>query len=101
MDIRKLIMVFVFAVSLSACASTGQNTAASNKLALTCDQGLDAAYKELNFSKANGFGGSWEYTKAAGLLGTASVQSSFGAYAGCINKVKTARVYIKESRQAH
>ena len=101
MDIYKVIVATVFAASLSACASTAQSPEAVSKLAANCDKNLDVAYKELSFSKANGFGGSWEYTKAASLLGSASVQSGFGAYEGCINKVKTARAYIKESRKTN
>lgn len=99
MESRNMVIAGVLAMTLSACASTAQNPAETNKLAASCDKGLNAAYKELDFAKANGFGGSWEYTKAASLLGTAKVQSGFGAYEGCINKVKTARAYIKESKQ--
>jgi len=71
----------------------------TNKLASSRGNGLNAAYKELDFARTNGMGGSREYTKAASLLGTARVQSGFGAYEGCIDKVKTARAYIKESKQ--
>lgn len=99
MELRNIVMVGMLAMTLSACASTSQNPSQENKLATTCDKGLNAAYKELDFANANGFGGSWEYTKAASLLGTAKVQSGFGAYEGCIDKVKTARAYIKESKR--
>lgn len=99
MDIRNLAMAGILVLTMSACASTAQNSPETNKLASSCDKGLDAAYKELDFAKTSGFSGSWEYTKAASLLGTAKVQSGFGAYEGCIEKVKTARAYIKESKQ--
>ena len=99
MESSKLVIAAVLAMTLSACASTTQSPEKTSKLAASCDKSLDVAYKELNFSKANGFGGSWEYTKAASLLSTASIQSGFGAYEGCIDKVKTARAYIKESKQ--
>ncbi len=99
MDIQRSLLLGVLCIGMAACASTNQNSSAENKLAASCDKGLDVAYKELNFANANGFGGSWEYTKAASLLGTANVQSGFGAYEGCISKVKTARAYIKESKQ--
>ena len=99
MDIQRSLLLGVLCIGMTACASTAQNPVEKNKLAASCDKGLEVAYKELNFSKANGFGGSWEYTKAASLLSTASVQSGFGAYEGCISKVKTARAYIKESKQ--
>lgn len=99
MDIQRSLLLGVLCLGITACASTSGNTPAENKLAASCDKGLNAAYKELDFAKANGLGGSWEYTKAASILGTAKVQSGFGAYQGCIEKVKTARAYIKESRQ--
>lgn len=95
MESSKVIIAAVLAMTLNACASTAQNPAVTNKLAASCDKGLDVAYKELNFAKTSGFGGSWEYTKAASLLGTAKVQSGFGAYDGCISKVKTARAILK------
>jgi hypothetical protein len=99
MDMQRSILFGALCMGLSACASTSQNTPAESKLATSCDQGLSTAYKELDFAKTSGFGGSWEYTKAASLLGTAKVQSGFGAYEGCIDKVKTARAYIEESKK--
>ncbi|MDT8403105.1 hypothetical protein [Sulfuriflexus sp.] len=99
MNIYRSMLLGVLCIGISACASTSQNTAAENKLASSCEKGIEIAYKELDFAKTTGFGGSWEYTKAASLLGTAKVQSGFGAYAGCIDKVSTARAYIEESKK--
>jgi len=100
MDTRLLIMAATVSVALAGC-STAPTKSPEQELALAkqCDKGLDVGYKELNFSNANGFGGSWEYTKAASLLGAAKVQSGFGSYDGCIEKVTTARAYIKASKQ--
>ncbi|WP_126452676.1 hypothetical protein [Sulfuriflexus mobilis] len=99
MEVRNVVMASVLAMTLNACASTAQNPDETNKLAASCDKNLSIAYQELDFANANGFSGSWEYTKAASLLGTARVQSGFGAYEDCIDKVKTAQAYIKESKQ--
>ena len=68
-------------------------------LAAQCDNGLKAGYRELNFAKANGLDGTVEYTKAASLLGAAKIQSEFGKYPNCIDKVNRARAYIRKSRQ--
>ena len=99
MELRNIVIASVLAITMNACASTTQNPVEANKLATSCDKNLDVAYKELDFARANGLGGSWEYTKAASILGAAKVQSGFGAYEGCVEKVKTARGYIKESKQ--
>ena len=97
MDTRLLILATTLSVALVGCSSAPTKPAEDIALAKQCNQGLDVGYKELNFSSAKGFGGSWEYTKAASLLGAAKVQSGFGSYNGCIEKVKTARAYIKDS----
>lgn len=98
MDTR-LLMATVLTVALAGCSSSPTKPAEDLALAKQCDKSLDVGYKELNFSNASGFGGSWEYTKAASLLGAAKVQSGFGSYNDCIDKVKTARTYIQASKK--
>ena len=85
-----LVLLFVF---LTGCAGNP-----SGSLARQCDSGLKIAYEELDFAKANGFSGALEYTKAASLLGAAKIQSEFGKYPNCIDKVNRARAYIKKMR---
>jgi len=99
METRLLIMAVLMTGTLAGCSSSPTKPVEDLALAKQCDKNLDLGYKELNFSSTNGFGGSWEYTKAASLLGAAKVQSGFGSYHGCIEKVKTARSYIKASRK--
>ena len=70
----------------------------NSSLAQQCENGLSVAYKELDFARAKGFGGTVEYTKAAGLLSAAKVQSEFGKYPNCIEKVDRARAYIAKSQ---
>jgi len=100
MDTRMLIIVAAVSMTLAGC-STSPTKSPEQEIALAkqCDKGLSVGYEELNFSNANGFGGSWEYTKAASLLGAAKVQSSFGSYDSCLEKVTTARAYIKASKK--
>jgi hypothetical protein len=96
----KFILTGSFLALLAGCASTPTDVKSPEYAAARqCEQGLDKAYEELNFSRANGVSGSWEYTKAASLLSAANIQSGLGGYAGCIEKVKTARVYINQSKQ--
>lgn len=71
----------------------------NSSLASQCENGLTMAYKELDYAKTQGFSGTVEYTKAASLLGAAKVQSEFGKYPNCIDKVNRARAYIKKSQQ--
>lgn len=77
---------------------TGCETNPASQSARQCQDGLKAAYKELNFAEAQGFSGTVEYTKAATLLSGASIQYEFGKYPNCIDKVKRARQFIKNSR---
>ncbi len=63
-----------------------------------CAQGLDIAYRELDFAKAKGFGGTVDWAKAATLLAAAKTQQQFEKYPNCVEKVKRARFYIKRSQ---
>jgi len=78
----------------AGCAGNPNST-----IAMQCETGLEVAYKELDFAKADGFDGTVEYTKAASLLGAAKIQSEFGKYPNCIDKVRRARAYILKSRK--
>jgi len=79
----------LFLVALSGCAGNPNSSLASQ-----CRSGLEVAYRELDFAKAKGFDGTVEYSKAVSLLGAAKVQSEFGKYPNCIDKVQRARAYI-------
>ncbi|NLY12512.1 MAG: hypothetical protein GXZ10_02715 [Gammaproteobacteria bacterium] len=63
-----------------------------------CAQELDAAWKELDLAKAEGFAGTVSYSKALTLITGAKTQQQFEAYAGCTRKAQKARFYIRESR---
>lgn len=102
MNVRKvrqfvIVAVGVFlALVLVGCAGAPKDP----QLADQCRQGLENAFQELEQAKANGFSGSVSWSKAASLLSTAKIQQQFDKYPNCIDKVKRARFYIKESQKA-
>jgi hypothetical protein len=91
---KKISLSLLFLVFLI----TGCATNPSSRLARQCQDGLKIANQELNFAKAKGFSGTVEYTKAATLLTGAAIQYEFGKYPNCIDKVKRARRFIKNSQ---
>ena len=64
----------------------------------SCASELDAAWKELDLAKAEGFSGTVSYSKALSLLTAAKTQQQFEAFEGCTSKAEKARFYIRESR---
>jgi hypothetical protein len=90
----RIFIIFVLIVGVVGCAGNP-----TSSLAKQCDAGLSAAHKELDYAKTNGLSGTVEYTKAASLLGAAKIQSEFGKYPNCIDKVNRARAYIRKSQQ--
>lgn len=89
--------IHALAIVLALLSSCAGNPA--SPLADQCRDGLDTAYAELDYARANRFDGTVEYTKAASLLGAAKIQYQFEKYPNCIDKVKRARVYIERSRK--
>lgn len=85
------------ALSLAGCSSEPVRPGA----AAACRAGLDAGFRELNFAKSNGFGGTMDYTRAAALLSAAKIQQQFDEYDNCVLKVHTARQYIRQSQLQH
>jgi hypothetical protein len=91
------LIVTVLNLFLAVTAGCAGNP--NSSLAMQCEHGLEVAYKELDLAKTKGFDGTVEYSKAAGLLGAAKIQSEFGKYPNCIDKVQRARAYIAKSRR--
>ena len=89
----------IIALTLLLAATAGCAGNPTSSLADQCEDGLKAAYRELDFAKANGLEGTVEYSKAAGLLTAAKVQQQFGKYPNCVDKVERARAYIVKSRK--
>ncbi|HZJ93605.1 MAG TPA: hypothetical protein VFD09_11065 [Thiopseudomonas sp.] len=85
------ISVPLAALLLAGCAAKTNHRS-------SCAQQLDAAWKELDIAKVEGFAGSVSYSKALTLITGAKTQQQFEAYEGCTRKAQKARFYIKESR---
>jgi len=64
-----------------------------------CSNGINQASKELEDAKVKGFGGSIQWSKAAGLLTAASTQMQLEHFGSCIDKVERARTYIREAQK--
>ena len=86
------ICITLMLVFVSSCAVNPTSPEAKQ-----CRSDLNAAYKNLNISKAKGFSGTVEYSKAAALLTAAKIQEEFGKYPNCIDKAKRAELHIKKS----
>lgn len=64
----------------------------------SCANQLDAAWRELDIAKAEGFAGTVSYSKALALLTTAKTSQQFEGYQSCSENAEKARFYIRESR---
>lgn len=93
--IRMLAGVMLLMAATAAAHAEGPK----GSRAAECENGLKAASRELDLAKAKGLGGTVEITKAATLLAGAKVQSEFGKYPNCIDKVRRARAFIARSRK--
>ena len=85
------IVLPMFLLVLSGCAG---KTAYRN----TCANQLDAAWRELDLAKAEGFAGTVSYSKALTLLTGAKTSQQFEGYQSCTRNAEKARFYILESR---
>ena len=81
----------LLALVLSGCAA---KTAYRD----SCANQLDAAWRELDLAKAEGFAGTISSSQALSLLTGAKTQHQFEAFEGCSKKAEKARFYIRESR---
>jgi hypothetical protein len=89
---RVLIPVFLLALLVSGCA--GQTTGRDR-----CAQLLDAAWKDLDLAKAQGFAGTVSYGKALGLLTRSKANQSVEDFKECSSTAERAHFYISESRK--
>jgi hypothetical protein len=89
---RNLLMLVAVALAVSAAPP-------SPKGRERCGLLLDAAWKELDLAKAQGFSGTVSYSKAAGLLTRAKTNQMVEDYPECIETAERARFYISESRK--
>ena len=90
------LLLWSIGLSFYGCAGAPKNP----DLASQCKKGIATAYDELDFDNSKGLEGSVNWTKAISLLSAAKVQEQFGKHSNCLDKVKRARYYIKESRKS-
>ena len=64
-----------------------------------CGTLVDAAWKELDSAKVEGFAGTVSYAKAAGLLTRAKANQAVEDFADCVDTAERARFFIAESRK--
>ena len=90
---KNFTLLTLLVVLLSGCAGAN-NTSMRD----SCANQSDAAWRELDLAKAEGFAGTVSYSKALSLLTGAKTQQQFEAFEGCTSKAEKARFYIRESR---
>jgi len=95
MNKRPIVALTLSLLLLGGCAGNP-----TSDVAKQCRDGLAVAYQELDFAKTQGFEGTVDYAKAAGLLTAAKVQEEFGKYPNCVDKVDRARAFIRQSMKA-
>ena len=64
----------------------------------SCANQLDAAWRELDLAKAEGFAGTVSYSTALTLLTGAKTSQQFEGFESCTRNAEKARFYIRESR---
>jgi hypothetical protein len=88
----RILIVLTLLAAVAGCATATQGRE-------RCGLLLDAAWKELDLAKAQGFSGTVSYSKAAGLLTRAKTNQVVEDYPECIETAERARFYISESRK--
>ncbi|MNZ30886.1 hypothetical protein D3C78_481730 [compost metagenome] len=87
----RILTLLVAAVLVAGCSGKTVNRD-------SCANELNAAWKELDLAKAEGFAGTVSYSKALTLITTAKTEQQVESYSGCLDQATKARFYIKESR---
>ncbi|WP_437880589.1 hypothetical protein [Pseudomonas sp. LRF_L74] len=88
---KRIAVLTLLAITLCGCA-------ARTTYRESCANQVDAAWRELDIAKAEGFAGTVSYSKALSLLTGAKTQQQFEAYQRCTENAEKARFYIRESR---
>jgi len=87
----RILVLLALVAALSACGTTGSRD--------RCRTLLDAAWKDLDLAKAQGFDGTVSYSKALGLLTRAKANQAVEDFAECEDTASRARFFIAESRK--
>lgn len=89
---NKLLALALLGAVLAGCGTTMQGRD-------RCASRLDAAWKEIDISKVEGFAGTVSHAKAMGLLTSAKTQQALENFERCADEAERARFYIAESRR--
>jgi len=89
---KRLVPLALLAAALAGCGTTMQGRD-------RCAERLDAAWKELDISKVEGFAGTVSHAKALGLLTSAKTQQALDNFERCADEAERARFHIAESRK--
>ena len=89
---KKLLALALLGTVLAGCGTTMQGRD-------RCAERLDAAWKELDVAKVEGFAGTVSHAKALGLLTSAKTQQALDNFERCADEAERARFYIAESRR--
>lgn len=89
---RKIILCAALAALLAGCGGTMQGRE-------RCAAQLDAAWKDLDLAKAEGFAGTVSHARALGLLTRAKANQAVEDFRDCEDTASRARFYIGESRK--
>jgi len=93
--LSRTVLFLSVCLALGACSGRNLNT----PIAQECNEGLRLGNQELDDAKVKGFGGSVQWIKAANLLAGASFQQQLEHFESCADKVRRARLYIKEAQK--
>ena len=91
MKSAQLFSLCLMILILSGCAGKANYRSA-------CSSQVDAAWKELNIAKAEGFSGTVSYSKAVGLITLAKSMQTVENFDNCVEHAKDARYYIRQSQ---
>jgi len=94
MPTRQIALILISAVVLTACSGRIGTTVAQE-----CKTQLRLAEQELDDAKVKGFSGSIQWTKAAGLVVSATTQQQLERYESCLDKARRARTYLREAQK--
>ncbi len=93
-DLRKILILCLAGLALGGCGGK-----IATERGQACSQALHAANQELEDAKVRGLSGSIQWIKAANLLAAASARMQVEKFDSCLDKVRRARIYIREAEK--
>ena len=88
----RALICLVLAAALAGCGTTMRGRDA-------CAARLDAAWKEMDVAKVDGFAGTVSFAKAVGLMTSAKTQQTLENFERCADAAERASFYLGEARR--